>query len=304
LRKERTTALGETTAAAVLWGTSFPIINYGIGLGLDPRLFVFLRFAMAAPMMVIIAGLLGRRMLPTLKMKAVWLLGLLNAVGYLCQFIGQSMTDASVAALLVNLSFMVTAVGSAAFLKERFGAAKSLGVLLAILGTVLLTTQGNLSVVTRGQLVGDLLYLVAAFCWGCYLIYNKQCSGRPGWDTISVPASIVALTAVFVSPVLLTLGVPAPPSIVSWEVIAYTAVFNTALPFVLYQRGLMFLSATTSAIVLMLEIVSALVISVVFLGEALGGLSLAGAASILVSIYLVSRTPVGSKSLSVLQTNG
>lgn len=304
MRSENAAALSETTMAAVLWGTSFPIISYGIRSGLDPRLFVFLRFAAAAPLMMFVAIVLGKRLFATMKMKAVWLLGLLNAVGFLCQFIGQSLTGAAVAALLVNLSVLVTAVGSAAVLKERFGSAKSVGVLFGLVGIVLLTTEGNLSQVTQGMLVGDSLYLLAAFCWGWYMIYNKKKTDEEKWDPLSVSASIIVLTALFVSPALLTLGAVAPLSSGSWGVIGYTAVINTALPFALYQRGLRILTATLSAVVLMLEIVTAVVISLLFLGEVFNAYSILGALAVIVSIFLVSSSEMGEKSLSVVEVGG
>ncbi len=300
MRRKTTAALGETTLAAVFWGTSFPVITYGIGLGLDPRLFVFLRFATAAPLMVVAAAALKKSVLTTLRLKAAWILAALNALGFLCQFLGQTLTGAAVAALLVNLSVLVTAGGSALLLKERFGRGKTAGVFFAIVGIVLLTTGGDLSRVSQGMLTGDSLYLVAAFSWGWYMIYNKKKTDEVNWDPLCMSATIVLLTALFVAPALLTMGAVAPVSARSWELIGYTALFNTALPFTLYQRGLRSLSATLSAVVLMLEIVTAVLISVVLLGEALGGYSVLGALSVLVSIFLVSTGDTGGKSLSVV----
>jgi drug/metabolite transporter (DMT)-like permease len=303
LRRDNAVALGQTTLTAILWGTSFPVISYGIRSGLNPSLFLFLRFCVAAPVMIVAAIALRRRILRTLKTKAIWWLGLLNAAGFLCQYTGQAYTDASVAALLVNLSVLVTALGSAIILKEKFGLTKTAGVVLALAGVGLLATKGDLSLVTQGQLTGDALYLLAALSWGWYLIYNKQSSDREKWDPLSASASVVILTAVFVSPVLLTIGPVLTLSSVSWEVIAYTAIFNTAFPYVLYQSGLRFLSATSSAIVLLLDVVTAVAISVAFLGETFNGFSLVGALCIMASFVLVSGIELRGKNLSVMQTN-
>jgi len=299
MRKENTAALGATMLAGILWGTSFPIVSYGIRSGLDPELFVLLRFAVASPMMVAAAVALRSRLISVLRLKAVWLLAFLNAVGFLCQFIGQSLTSASVAALLVNLSVLVTAVGSAVFLKESFGRLKSAGVVLALVGVLLLTTEGNFSLVTRGQLIGDTLYLLSAFVWGWYLIYDKRETDREAWDPLALSACVIVLTALFLAPLLLTVRTPVSISGASWAVIGYTALVNTALPFVLYQRGVKFLTATSSAVVLMLEIVTAVAISTSFLGETMNAFSWVGAALVLVSIYLVSGAEFHRKSLSV-----
>ncbi|HLQ03240.1 MAG TPA: DMT family transporter [Nitrososphaerales archaeon] len=127
MAKERAVALAETSATGLLWGTSFPVIEFGISSGIDPRVFAFLRFAIAAPIMIAFARGYGKPLSASLRMKPVWILGFLNAVGFLCQFLGQAYTDASVAALLVNLSVLIAAIGSAGLLGEKFTGTKVVG---------------------------------------------------------------------------------------------------------------------------------------------------------------------------------
>ncbi len=304
MNRQKATALAETTATALLWGTSFPVIGYGIRLGLDPGLFVFLRFAAAAPLMLVVTRLSRKPIAATLKSRAVWALGFLNAIGFLSQFLGQGYTDASVAALLVNLSVLIAAVGSAALLHERFTRPKLIGTILAVLGILLLTTKGNFGQLARSQLVGEAFYLVSAITWGIYIIHNKRKTDEMKWDPVSVTGSILLLTAAFTSPMLLfTLPGGTSLTITEWLLIGYTAVFNTVIPFTLYQLGLRFLTATSSAMVLMLEIVTAVAISVAFLGETLSIVSVLGAASILLSIFLVSGAEIVGKSLSIPGSN-
>ncbi len=284
----RTAAIGETAITAILWGTSFPIIAVGLGTGIDPVTFVFLRFAFAAPLFLVVARVTRRSVGGFLKDRAVWLIAAFNAVGFLSQFEGQSYTDPSTAALLVNLATVFTAVVSAAVLRERFGTLKTVGVALAMAGTVLVTTRGNLALVTGGKALGDAFYLLAAATWTGYMIYNKKLTDERRWDPVAVSAAVVTLTAVLLVPSLpLARGYEVNPT--ALVTAAYMAGFNTVIPWAFYQHGLQSLTATTSAVVLMLEIVTALVISVALLGQAMDAVSVAGAGSILVSIYLVSR---------------
>jgi drug/metabolite transporter (DMT)-like permease len=303
LSREKYVALGETMLTAVLWGTSFPIITVGLGTGVDPVEFAFLRFAAAAPVLLLAARALNKRVSYLFRLKGVWVIAFFNAVGFFCQFVGQTYTDPSVAALLVNLSVILAAVGSAAFLKEKLGPFKSAGVVLAVLGTFLVSTNGDLSVMTRGELLGDSLYLVAAFAWAGYIVYNKKMTDARRWDPLAVTAAVVGLTALFLLPGLVVAGGFAV-SPTAWEIIVYMALFNTAVPFILYQRGLRFLSATSSAVVLMLEIITAIVISAAFLGESLGAMALLGALLVLVSILMVSGIEVSGKTLSVNAADG
>lgn len=288
-------ALAQTALTAVLWGTSFPVISIGLKGGLDPRTFVFLRFAIAAPLMAAIGSALGRPFTPLLRRKEVWIIGLLNAAGFLCQFVGQQYTDASVAALLVNLSVVMAAIGSVLFLNERFGALKVLGISLAVAGTVMITTNGSLSSLSGGEALGDGLYLAAAVAWAGYIVYAKKKTDQLQWDPFALATGIVIVTAVAILPVEATARIGDGLGYLPLQAILYTAVLNTAVPFVLYQQGLRYLSASTSAVVLTLEIVVAVALSVFFLGETLTAIGWTGALLILFSVVLVSGLEIGRK---------
>jgi DME family drug/metabolite transporter len=299
LQKKNTVALAQTALTAILWGTSFPVITFGIDSGLDPRAFAFLRFAVAAPLMLAACRVYGRSVKGLLRSRAVWVIAFFNATGFVCQFVGQAYTSASVAALLVNLSVVFAALGGTALLNEKMGIAKVSGVVFALIGTVLLATKGDLSLVTSGQLLGDGLYLVAAVSWGGYVVYAKKKTDETAWDPVAVSASIITATVMFIFPVALTADWNAPIPIGGWEAVIYTGFFSTAIAFALYQSGLRYLTATSSAVVLMLEIVTAVAISTIFLGEVLNLYSWVGAALVILSVFLVSGVEVSGKSLSV-----
>ncbi len=286
-----------TAVAAGLWGTSFPVISIGLNQGIAPGTFLFLRFALAAPLMVLISVALHKDVAGLLRTRGVWTLGFVNAVGFVCQFYGQQDTTASVAALLVNLSVVIAAAGGVVFLGERLGGLKAAGVGLAFFGTVLIATNGDPSTLVGGRLLGDSLYLISAMSWAAYIVYAKKKTDELGWDPLALASSIVVSTVVFVFPFTIMGGFGAPTQ-VSWSVIAYTAVLNTAIPFVLYQQGLRYLSAGTSAVLLMLEIVVALLVSGAFLGEQMTPAAWIGATAVLVSILLVSGLEVRSKRIS------
>ena len=303
MRRGAGLALIQTTMAAALWGTSFPAVSLGLESGLDPRTFVFLRFALAAPIMIVAAWSLGRTVLPLLRVRAVWIIGALNAVGFLCQFIGQQYTTASVAALLVNMSVVFAAAGSAIFLGEKLGGLKVAGVVLAVIGTLLIITNGDLYANSAASVAGDGLYLVAAAAGAGYILYAKKKTDQVGWDPVALAACVVIVTAILVLPAAVTAGSGVAIGEASLAAIAYTAMFNTAIPFVLYQQGLRHLTASSSAVVLMLGIVVAVLISVAFLGETLTPFAWVGALAVLVSIVLVSGVEIRGKTLSVAPTD-
>ena len=303
MRRGAGVALAETALAAALWGTSFPVVSLGIEGGLDPRTFVFLRFAIAAPVMLGVARALGRDVMPLFRSRAIWVVGLFDAVGFLCQFVGQQYTEASVAALLTNMSVIFAAIGAVAFLRERLGGFKVVGIVLAVAGTLLITTNGDFGMVASGQVLGDVLYLVAAVSWAGYILYSKKKMDEERWDPLASAACIVAVTAILVVPPALTAGFGPSLSSTSLWAVSFTAIFNTVIPFVLYQQGLKHLTASSSAVILMLEIVVAILISVAFRGETFTAFAWAGALAVLASIFLVSGVEISGKSLSVRVTD-
>lgn len=296
LRNDSSLALVQTALTGVFWGTSFPATALGLKGGLEPTTFLLLRFAIAAPLMVAFSAAMGKRFASLFLKKEVWIIGGLNTAGFLCQYIGQRYTDATVAALLVNLYVVMAAVGGALFLRERFGIVKSLGIILAVVGTALVATNGTLGGTGGGQLFGDALFIIAAFTWAGYIVYAKKKTDQYGWDPIPLAAAIVTITAVLVAPITAFVGVGEVGSGVLW-IIGYTAVLNTAVPYILYQQGLRYLTASTSALVLTLQVVVGVGVSVAFLGEVLGTLAWVGAGIILASILLVSGLEVGRKQL-------
>jgi drug/metabolite transporter, DME family len=304
LARDAWVGVAQTALTAVMWGTSFPAVALGLEGGVAPAAFLLFRFWLAAPLMALAGVVMRKSYFSLLRRKEVWYLAVLNAFGFYCQFFGQQYTDASVAALLVNLSLIMAAAGGALLFRERTGVLRAGGFAAAFAGTVLVTTGGDLTSIGGGALLGDALYLSAALSWALYIIYSKKSTDALAWEPFKAAAAIVTATAAIVVVPALVAGLPGELSVLSWEAVAYTAVFNTALPYVLYQAGLGRLSAGAFSVVLMLEIVTGVFVSVAFLAERLTPLAWAGAALILASIALVSGLEAGGKTLSVAREQG
>jgi drug/metabolite transporter (DMT)-like permease len=281
-------ALAQTAASAMIWGTSFPVVTIGLRGGLDPGVFVFLRFAVAAPPMLIAVVVLRKRFVPLIRAPEVWVLGTLNAVGFVCQYVGQRYTTASVAALLVNLSVVFAAAGGAVFLGEKVGVPKAAGIGLAVVGTVLVTTKGDFLAFGGSQALGDSLYLISAVTWAGYVVYAKDRTVKSQLDPLPLAAGIVLVTGILTFPAALLGGFPSTISGPSLLAVLYTALLNTSVAFVLYQQGLRYLAAGTSALVLVLEVVVALLVSAGFLGETITPLAGVGALMIVAAFISVS----------------
>src|SRR5256884_619242 len=100
---------------------------------------------------------------------------------------------------------------------------------------------------------------------------------------------ILATTALLAAIPLFFVGWPLPSSNTGWLGIAYLGLVPTFTPLMLYVASMRTISPTISALLILLEVVVAAILSFVFLRDPLDGYTLAGGALILFGAYVVTR---------------
>jgi drug/metabolite transporter (DMT)-like permease len=276
-----------TIVAGFLWGTSFPAIKLGLEY-IDAFTFVFLRFLVAA--LVMLAVLLVKQgfKFSYNQKRLVLFLGVMNGVAYLMEYVGMVFTTASKSSLLINLSAVWVALLCPVVLRERLGAKKTLGVTVSLLGVFLTTTNLNFAALSEGSIVGDLLVVGAGVAWAVFMVYNKPVA-ESGKSLIPPMTLLLICTLLPLLPVApFSAGTVVSLPLEAWLAILYTAILCWVIPYYLWLKGLEHLSPVTSAIVLLTEIVVAVAISTLFLGEVFTMISGVGAVLIVVAILLVS----------------
>ena len=277
-----------TILAGVLWGTSFPIIKIGLNT-IDPFAFVFWRFLVSSVTMVVVMLLLGKLQFKIANKKLLVFLGIANGAGYLLQYGAMGYTSVAKAALFINLSAIWVAILSPRLLGDHFSRKKIAGVLFGLAGIVFVSTNLNFQLLVEGRAIADLMLIVSGVAWALFMIYNKKlitssASATFQWMTwvllftllSIVPFTFLAETGFF------TL------SIWAWAAVVYTAIACWVIPYYLWLEGLKHLSASTSTILLLSEIVVAVVASVLVLKEPVTVFSTVGALFIVIAIVLVS----------------
>jgi len=280
--------------AGLLWGSSFIVVKHGLR-SIDPYWFVLLRFATAAIIAVSYAAITGRLRTVGRLLRdplIVWL-GVTNGIGFALQFKGQTLTTAGKAALFVNSSTILVAIASRYVFRERFTPMKVAAIVVGMIGVFLVTSGGAFRLTVGPELRGDLLVLAAAILWTSFILLDKHIVASADVDIRALTAAMTTMTALTVLPVALVLGHGGAPSFDArlW-VVAYTAIFCTVLPFLLWSWGLKSISATSSCVILLIEIVFALALAALVFGERLTPGAMAGAALIMGAIFLVSRGAV------------
>lgn len=290
MRGKSATGVAATLGAAILWGSSFSVNDIGLA-HVGPGAFVFLRFALAGLVTVGILALLRRADARLLRHKWFWGLCLANALAFLLQYAAQTMTTPARTALFVNVSAFSVALIERALFGMRLGVPRWVAIVLGFSGAGVLIAAGDPEGIAGGQAIGDALALAAGLVWSVYFVYNDRAVERE--EPIHLAAWTFAGTALLLAWAPLadpwlspreTTGISAT----GLAAIAYSGIVTTALAFGLWAYGLTRIRASISAVLLLVEILVASLVSVALGRESFGALDLLGAALLLSAIVVAS----------------
>ncbi|MGA2460837.1 MAG: EamA family transporter [Candidatus Bathyarchaeia archaeon] len=275
----------------ILWGSSFVSVKIGLAY-VNAYSFAFLRLALASAILLTALILCGRFNLKSIREPFVWMLGLLNGLGFSLQYVGQIFTTPAKTALLVDVNVVVVAIISWRMFNETFGLRKQLAVVLSVVGAIMITTNGDFSTLSQGELLGDALVFLAGLAWALFIICNKRLLLRADRNVIELSTFVLFTTALLLLPMALLFGNLSSSAVPleGWVWVAYTAIVCTIVPYALWIAALKQVTATISSVVGMLEIVAAMVLSGLVLGETYNTVTLLGAGLVFASILFVTES--------------
>lgn len=270
--------------SATLWGSSFPIIRIGL-IYISPVLFLFLRFSVAAVMLLLILSITNVKFRFHKIDSLILLSGILNAAAYAFQFVGQKFTYATNAALMVNTSPIFTAIFAHFLLKEKLTKPRVGAIALTFFGVSIVTLYSGQ--VLEFRIVGDVLCLLAGISWGLYMTLAKKIRGDNRFDELELLFIWFLFTAALGGIVLPFEGLRITINVWSLFAILYTAVMCSIIPYMLWYKALKSLEATSSANYFMLEIIISAIIEAMFLGLSFSVSLIVGAALVVAGVYFV-----------------
>ncbi len=159
----RKRAFIELLIVATIWGSGSPIIKYTLG-GFSPAVFLTYRFFISTIVAIIVFSITGMKLPKNPKVLGMVLLNgfLISTVTLGLLFLGTDKTTSIEANLISAMAPIVIAISGVFFLKERITKRESVGMLIALSGTLItivgpiLKTQGSF-----GGMEGDLLVLAS-----------------------------------------------------------------------------------------------------------------------------------------------
>ena len=211
-----------------------------------------------------------------------FLYGLITALHLLCYIASLSFTSIAHSLTLTYTSPIFVTLFSWLFLKEPIGRRKCLGVAVSVLGVAILA---RFEPQLTGQMViGDLLALGSALCFGFYSIAGR--SQRGNYPLLTYAFGLYGLAAFWLTPVaLVTFTSPG-----TWRpvgAIVALGILPLALGHTLYNAALRRTHATYVNLIATQEVTGGIILGYLLLGEVPTFNSLLGAAITLIGIAMV-----------------
>lgn len=282
-RRKADAALAVNT---LIWGATFTLVKSALR-DISPFLFLVLRFSLATAALSPLWWLGWRGGKPTARaLVGGVLVGVLLYAGFLLQTLGLQYTTPPKSAFLTGLTSVLVPLLAALVYRNRPQVSEVLGVLVATAGLALMTLEGPIGSIGKG----DLLTLLCAVAFAGHIVTLGHYSTMASFEVLSVvqvaTAAGLGLSLLWMEP----LKIVWHPAVV--YAILVTGLLATALAFTLQAWAQKHTSSTRTALIYMLEPVFAWLISYLVLGEGLAGRAAAGAVLILAGVALVELKPM------------
>lgn len=283
---------GAMLAVAVIWATNNIFTKAILNDNIGPLPYVFCRFALVT---LLLFGWLRVRHID-LRVRCqdyrqYLLAGLSGYAAYNLLFVvGLSRTTAFAAAIMISLGPIFTLVFASVLGVERVRAVQWLGVACAFGGVALFVGE---KLADGRPAVGDLFNVAGAACFAVYSIATRPLIVRYGAPAVTAWSVFIGLVAV--TPITLPALIDedwARVGIEGWAGLFYASAFSMLIGYTLWgwaikRRGV----GRTVPYLFLVPIITG-VLSTVFLDERLTAFKIAGAALVLIGVFLARRTGV------------
>ena len=262
---------------AAAWGYSFVIMKGPIARQ-DVNSFLATRFLLAVILMTLVRPSVIKKLNWQL-IRAGTIAGFFLGTGYIFQTFGLKHTGAAITGFITGLYVVSTPLLAAIFLRHKIKSLTWLCVGLATIGLAVLSLNGW----SIGY--GELLVTISAIVFGAHFVVLSQVSKN--YETY--PLTLVQLATVSLLCFLISFkdGYQFPPDNGVWGAVIFTAIFASALGFILQTWAQSHMSPTKAAVILTLETPFAAFFAVWLGGENLTLRTIIGGGLMLLAMYLI-----------------
>lgn len=259
--------------------------------GVDPVTLIMLRMLFALPVFLVMAWWASRGK-AALSRKDWFSVLYLGCTGYylssFLDFAGLVYISASLERLILYLNPTIVMLISLLLFKRQVSARQITGMVISYGGVVLVFGQ-ELTLRGAHTAWGSLLVFASAVSYSVYLVYSGEIVKRIGsLRLVGLASTVACLCCIAQFLVLKPLSAAMVPSAVMWLSLL-NATACTAAPVLMVMMAIERVGASLTAQTGMIGPLSTIVMGTIFLGERFTPVIAAGAALVLVGIFVVTR---------------
>jgi drug/metabolite transporter (DMT)-like permease len=259
------------------WGLAFVVMKPAIERQ-SVNNFLFTRFLMAVLVMILIRPQVLKFLTKDLLLRGL-AAGFLLGGGYIFQTVGLANTGAAITGFVTGLYVVLTPLFAGLIFKERVSKNTWFYVFMATVGLALLSLKGW----SIG--FGELMVFFSAIAFAAHITaLSKWSAGR---DVYAMTITQLTMCAAMTGIASVFEGYSAPPDSGVWAVVIFTAVFATAIAFIVQTWSQAHMSATKVAVILTMEVVFAAFFAIIFAGERLTLQAALGGILVVTAMYLI-----------------
>ncbi|MCY8725705.1 DMT family transporter [Bacillus inaquosorum] len=275
--------------AASIWGGMYVVVKVVVSV-IPPLELVWMRYAVAILALLII-GLVKRlswriHRRDLLLIIAIGIIG--NTISIVTQEVGTNLSSAQMGAIITSSTPAFMVIFARLLLKERLNVKKGISVALATIGVLMIVGNGHIDMTNQ---MGGISLLIAALTWALMSVLLKRVPNH--YSPIVVTTYSILVAMIILTPFVwmnvneVHFSQLAHPTI--WGGLLYLGIVSTACAFILWNRGLQMLNASSGGLFFFFQPLVGTLLGSLLLGERIGGTFWAGSTLILVGVLLVIR---------------
>lgn len=273
--------------ASSIWGGMYVVVKIVVSV-IPPLELVWMRYLVAIVALLVI-GLITRQKWRIEKRHfliiiAIGIIG--NALSIVTQETGTMLSSAQMGAIITSSTPAFMVIFARLLLKERLTLKKGLSVCLATIGVFLIVGVGHMDLSNK---LGGISLLIAALTWALMSVLVKRVPSNYSQivvTTYSILVAIIVLTP-FVLPRLHAINISQLTHPTIWGGLLYLGIVSTAGGFLLWNRGLQMLNASSGGIFFFFQPVVGTLLGWLILGENIGVMFWIGSILILTGVLFV-----------------
>ncbi|PAE83374.1 EamA family transporter [Shouchella clausii] len=273
--------------ASSIWGGMYVVVKILVEV-IPPVELVWMRYVIALVALVILGFVTKQNW--SIRKKHFRIIVAIALVGYVVSIIAQEtgtmLSTAQMGAIITATTPAFMVLFASVILKERLTFKKAMSVCLATLGVIIIVGVDNLNV---SSTLGGISLVIAALTWALMSVLIKCLPSDYPQIVVTTYATLLAVVVLtpYVIPRLLQLDVAQLTNPTIWGGLIYLGVISTSLAFLLWNRGLQMLNASSGGVFFFFQPVVGALLGWLILGETINITFWLGSLLIIIGVLLV-----------------